>query len=140
MVLLSLYSVGSPQSNESEDPDILVELKFRELREIDKQTQEYPILKSLIEEQKTQIAELKKALEDTRKTVGLDSREIELLNQKIQLMQQALDMKDKAFNDMKDVADRAIKLAETSKPSTNIWQIIGMVLGGIAIGLAIGAL
>jgi hypothetical protein len=44
----------------------------------------------------------------------------------------------RAFNDMKEVADRAIKLAETSKPKSNLVYVIGAVVAAFVVGLAVG--
>jgi hypothetical protein len=134
---LSLFSAGSLAY--AEDEDILVELKFRELQQIDKETQEYPLLKQVIEEQKNTIKTLEKALSDERATNKLSDQELELMRQKEELRIQELAMMRQSFNDMKEIADRAIKLAEVSKPKSNIWTTVGLVLGGIVAGIAIAA-
>lgn len=137
ILLLSLYSVGS-LAYADDDPDILVELKLRDLKEIDRQTQEYPILKNLVQEQQNKINELNKALDGERKSNELSQKEIELMKQKEEVYLMRIAAQEKAFADMKDVADRAIKLAETGQKSDSIWRTIGMILGGIALGIAVG--
>lgn len=124
------------------DDDIVVELEIRlhDLKELDKMIQEHEVLKSLAQEQANKITELEKALVNEQKTNELNQREIDLQKQIISLKDMEIAATNKALADMKDVADRAIKLAETSKPTNNIWTIVGAIIGGIALGLAIGAL
>ena len=101
----------------------------------------------------------------TLKECDLDRRELELrkeqdalkdqrianLEKELALAQQEIVLKDRvheidemeitatrrALADMTQVADRAIKLAETNKPSSGIWTIIGAAIGGILLGLGL---
>ncbi len=52
-------------------------------------------------------------------------------------MKQEIAAKDRSFQDMKEVADRAIKLAEASKKGSGNWQLTGLL--GVA-ALVVGAL
>ena len=76
------------------------------------------------------------ALKD-RRIANLE-KELELDKQEIILKDRIGEIKDmevlatrRALTDMMQVADRAIKLVETSKPSSN-WQLLG-IAGGIAV-------
>ena len=55
----------------------------------------------------------------------LKEEEGKIKDKMLALKDQELVMKDKAFKDMTDVADRAIKLAETKKSS--IWEMYGPI-------------
>lgn len=71
-------------------------------------------------------------------------KELELSKQEVSLKDKIIEVKDmeiaiqkRAFDDMKEVADRAIKLAEVSKPKSN-WQLQGLLgMAAFAIGLLI---
>lgn len=115
-----------------------LEIDLSDLKELYKETEEYPILKELVESQQKTIGELEKSLEIAQRERDLEKRENEI-NQKIIAIK---DMEIQALNNandrLKDVSDRAIKLAETAKPqSNNLLYIIGGVLAGLIAGLAI---
>lgn len=115
-----------------------LEIDLPDLTEIYKQTEELPIVKKLVESQAKTIDELEKSLAIAQKERDLANRENEI-NEKINAIK---DMEIQALNNandrLKDVSDRAIKLAETAKPqSNNLLYIIGGVLAGLVAGLAI---
>jgi hypothetical protein len=72
-------------------------------------------------------------------------KEIELLKQEVMLKDRIIEIKDmeivstrRAFEDMKEISDRAIKLAETSKPKPN-WQLYGILgIAAFLLGLSVG--
>lgn len=71
-------------------------------------------------------------------------KELELAKQESQLKDKIIEIKDmeiaarkRSFEDMKDVADRALKLAETAKPKTNWWIQAVAVLGAFVAGVLI---
>jgi len=86
--------------------------------------QDYELVRRLVDVQNQRIANLEKENE-------LLKRENELKDRIIEIDQREIDATRRALNDMKEVADRAVKLAEVSKPKSN-WQ-----LGGLLTGLAI---
>jgi len=56
----------------------------------------------------------------------------------IALQQKEIELQKENFNQMKEITDRAIKLAETTKPkSNNLLYIIGGIFVWIITGLAI---
>lgn len=135
LLILSLTICGNafPQSER-----FRLEIDLPDLKEWDKQTQEYPILKNLVESQAKTIAELERSLALAQKERDLANRENEI-NEKIIAVK---DMEIKALNNandrLKEVTDRALKLAETAKPkSNNLLYIIGGILVGLVAGLAI---
>lgn len=116
-----------------------IEISVTDLQEIDKRLQQFEALKKLDASKDAAIEELEKALDIATRTLELDKRELQLNDRIIAIKDQQIAAQAQAFADMKDVADRAIKLAETSKPKNSIWTTIGLVLGGIVAGLALAA-
>jgi len=83
------------------------------------------------------------ALKDQR--IGNLEKELELSQKEVELKDKILAVKDmeiaaqgRAFNDMKEVTDRALKLAESQKPKSNILPILGGILAAFLIGLSLG--
>ncbi len=94
--------------------------------------QEYEVLKEMDKAKDKRIRNLEKELAIAQKELELERRENEL-NQKIQeVMKQEIAAKDRAFQDMKEIADRSIKLAETSGKKSGNWQLTGL-LGAAAM-------
>jgi len=85
------------------------------------------------------------ALKDQR-IVNLE-KELDLSKQEIVLKDKMLEIKDmeilatrRALEDMTQVTDRSLKLAETSKPKSN-WQLLGLAAVVLFVaGLVIGGL
>lgn len=100
------------------------------IQEIVRRLTDYNLLKDLDEVKDQRIANLEKENE-------LLKREVELNNRIIAIKDMEIAAQKRAFEDMKEVTDRALKLAETKK-SSNIWYIIGGILAAFCIGLAIG--
>jgi len=113
-------------------------LEFPDLKEWDKQTQEYPLQNKLIEDQAKTIQELEKSLAIEIKTNELNQRELNLKDQIIGLKDQEIAATNRANAQLKDVTDRAIKLAEISKPKSN-WELQGILSGvALAVGYFLG--
>jgi hypothetical protein len=72
------------------------------------------------------------------KELDLQKREVELKDRIIGIKDMEIQAQARAFQDMKEIADRALKLAETSKPKSNWLYIVGGIIGAFLIGLAIG--
>jgi hypothetical protein len=108
-------------------------LDLSDLKEWDKQAQEYPIMKKLIDDQGKTIQELEKSLAIEIRNNDLNQRELNLKDQIIGLKDQEIAATNRALAQMKDVTDRAIKLAEISKPKTN-WELQGLLyaVAGVA--------
>lgn len=83
------------------------------------------------------------ALKDQRianleKELALANQEIALKDRVHEIDEMEKEATRRALADMTQVADRAIKLVEVSKSSSNnIWYIIGAFAGGLIAGLAL---
>ena len=135
MILIGSWRICGAEESISNEL-IPVEIDLPGLQTIDQCLQEQPIIEDLVKKQIETIEKLQSTLNDTKRELELEKRENEL-NQRM------LDIKDKEiaginrnFEQMKEVADRAIKLAETAKPKTDwksiIWPItvILALIGG----------
>lgn len=133
ILLLFLPSLAFPQSER-----FRLEIDLPDLTEFYKQTEELPLVKKLVDSQAKTIDELEKSLAIAQKERDLANRENEI-NEKIIAVK---DMEIKALNNandrLKEVTDRALKLAETVKPKSNtLLYVIGGILAGLVAGLAI---
>jgi len=82
------------------------------------------------------------ALKDQRianleKELDLSKQENALKDRVHEIDQMELTATRRALTDMTQVTDRAIKLVEVKKPSSNVWMIIGAAIGGLIAGLAL---
>lgn len=130
---MSFASVGFAQSSEGEIclsiPDM--QKVVRDLGECGFDRRELIILRE------------QSALKDQRiiafeKELDLVKREVELKDRIITVKDMEIAAQKRAFEDMKEVTDRAIKLAETAKPQSN-WQFMGILgavifIGGMILG------
>ncbi len=98
--------------------------------------QDYEVLKEMERAKDERIRNLEKDLAIAQKELELEKRESEL-NQRIQeVMKQEIAAKDRAFQDMKEIADRSIKLAETFGKKSGNWQLTGLLgTAAMVIGL-----
>lgn len=95
-------------------------------------------MEDLIKKQLETIEKLQSVLSDTKQELELEKRENELNQRMLDLKDKEIEGLNKNFEQMKEVADRAIKLAETSKPKTN-WGILGtIILTVFTLGLVVG--
>jgi hypothetical protein len=101
------------------------------VQEIDRCFQEREILQSTKVEQTGEIADLKKSLSETKIALEAETRSKEASEKMNAVLEREIAATTKNFEQMKDVADRAIKLAETGKPKS-VWETWGP-LGVIAI-------
>jgi len=117
---------------------IVLDIGLRDLQEVDRCFQERDLLKEIDREKDKTIAELKKSLDLVQKDLELERKENDLNERIMKIQEREIAGINRNFEQMKMVADRAIKLAETSKPKSN-WPTLGLI-GVIAfvIGLAIG--
>jgi len=112
---------------------IPVEIDLPSLKRIDECIQKEPILNDLVKEQGATILKLQEALADKEKLLDLEKRENALNLRIIEIQKREIEGINKNFDQMKEVADRAIKLAEVGKPKSN-FQLLG--LAGLAVFLA----
>lgn len=145
-ILISLLMIfvneASPQSSVSRDDAhktvIRLEMSLEDLKRIDELAQKYPILERLNAEKDKIIAELQTRLELERKINELNQKEIDLQRRIIEVKNMEIEAQKRAFADMKEIADRALKLAESQKPKPN-WELQGLLgLTVFVIGFVLG--
>ena len=96
---------------------------FKDLQAIDRCFQEREALQNLSVEKTKTIFELENALSLEKRTNELNQREIDIQKRMLEVREQEIEMQKRAFGDMKEVADRALKLAEAKKSS--LWETWG---------------
>ena len=117
---------------------IVLDIGLRDLQEVDRCFQERDLLREIDQEKDKTIAELKKSLGLVQKDLDLERKENDLNERIIKVQEREIAAERRATEAMTAVADRAIKLAETSKPKTN-WGLIGTVLIAVfTLGLVVG--
>lgn len=126
-----------PQSVD-DNAEIDISLSFHDLKQWDKESQEYPMLKQLITEQANTIGELRNSLDIKSKELELEKRENDLNKRIIELKDKEIAVLNDANDKLKDVTDRALKLAEVSKPKSNWMYAVVGVVAAFLIGLGIG--
>ena len=117
---------------------ITLEMELRDLQEIDRCFQERDVLREMEAEKDKTIAELKKSLALSQKELDVERKENDLNKRIIDVQKREIDALNRNFDQMKDVADRAIRLVETAKPRTNWLYAVGAVVAAFVIGLAVG--
>lgn len=117
---------------------IVLDIGLRDLQEVDRCFQERDVLREIQAENDKTIAELKKSLALAEKVLDLEKKENDLNQRIIKIQEREIAAERRATEAMTAVADRAIKLAETSKPKTN-WGLLGTILIAVfTLGLVIG--
>lgn len=126
---MSFAGLASAQPIESSDDYICQSIP--DSQELVRRLTDYEILREMDQVKDQRIQNLEKEID-------LLKRESELKDRIIQIKDMEIQAQQRAFEDMKEVADRAIKLAETSKPTSG-WQIMGIIgVAAFVIGLAVG--
>lgn len=139
VMLLCVFFLGLPglifAQNESELS--LYQMSLMDIRELDRAVQERDLLKPLVESQAKTIDELKNSLSIEQKTNELNAREIDIQRRMLEVKDKEIEASKAAFDQMKIVADQALKLAETaSKSKPNLLTgLIGIVLGAFGMAL-----
>lgn len=118
LLLIASVTVGSAQS-------VSVEMDLKDLQEIDKRLENFETLKEIAAKQTVQIEELTNSVSILRDQRKLDQKEIELNDRVIAIKDQEIEAQKRAIADLRDISDRAIKLAETKKSS--IWETYGPI-------------
>ena len=132
-MLASLTGFTSSVSAQSND---YINIGLSDSQEILRRLQDYELLRQVDAEKDKRIQNLEAQVASLNQTVTLDQREIEINQKMLELKDKEIAALNRNFEQMKDIADRALKLAETSKPTSN-WQLYGIL--GLA-AFAIGAL
>lgn len=123
-----MISISWVLSQPSEEGEICQSIS--DTQEIVKRLQDYDILRELDQVKDQRITNLEKENEFAK-------REVELKDKIIAIKDMEIASQKRAFDDMKEITDRALKLAETSKPKSGIWITIIGVIAGFVAGLAI---
>ncbi len=124
-VWLTLFTnLALAQQSTGTAPSVLNE--FPDTAEILRRLTDYDYLKQMEPIYQQRIANLEKEL-------ALKQQECDLKDKELAIKDQAIKQKDENFAQMKDIADRAIKLAETKKSS--IWETYGPL--AVFVGLAV---
>lgn len=94
----------------------------------------------MVKEQTKTITELKSSLANKSELLELEKRENEINQKMIEIKDKEIVAVNKNFEQMKEVTDRAIKLAEVSKgggvsQNTVLGGIVGIVVGLIIHGI-----
>ncbi len=91
-----------------------------------------------IELRKQQDALKDQRIANLEKELELSRRENEMKDRIIAIKDMEIASTRRAFEDMKEISDRSLKLAEVSKPKTN-WELQGLaVLAALVAGFLIG--
>jgi hypothetical protein len=143
-MLSSVIFAGSAFSqsvvvDESQGIILTLDIGLMDLQEIDRWLQDYEVLKDLDRAKDERIVNLERDVDLARRELDLEKRENELNVKIIGVKDLQIAAQNLAFQDMKEVADRAIKLAETAKPKTN-WSLLGWIatiVAAIAVGAAL---
>jgi ssRNA-specific RNase YbeY (16S rRNA maturation enzyme) len=91
-----------------------------------------------VREQASTISELKSSLANKAELLELEKRENEVNMKMMAIKDMEIAAINRNFNQLKDVTDRAMKLAEISKPSSN-WQLMGVIgLAAVLAGYLLG--
>lgn len=125
--------------NEDQGLIIVLDIGLQDLQEVDRCFQERDLLREIDQEKDKTIVELKKSLALAEKALDLERKENDLSQRIIKVQEREIAAERRATEAMTAVADRAIKLAETSKPKLSgpILTAISIVIGAIIIGIAL---
>ncbi len=116
----------------------IIEIDLTDLKEMDRRLRENEILKRLTDEQVKTIAEIEKSLALAQKEIDLEGRENEINKRIIQVKDMEIASLNHNFDQMKEVSDRALKLAEVGKPKSN-WELQGLLgAAAFALGVLVG--
>jgi len=138
MICVRGVSAQSVAIDEDQGLVIVLDIGLRDLQEVDRCFQERDLLREIDQEKEKTIAELKKSLDLIQKDLDLERKENDLNERIMKIQEREIAGINRNFEQMKMVADRAIKLAETSKPKSN-WQTLGLIgVLAFVIGLAVG--
>lgn len=129
LLSMTFVSMGSAQPTGENDDIICIDIP--DTQRVDRCLQDNEILREMVTVKDQQIANLEKE-------VQLKAQEIELKDQIIVLKDMEIAVHQKSFEQMKEVADRAIKLAETSKPKTPWVTFLSILVTVFTLGMVVG--
>lgn len=116
---------------------ISVDLDLKDLQEIDRCFQQREVLQALEAEKDKTISELGNSLALSQKELDLEKRENQINQKIIAVKDMEIQANKNAFDQMKDVSDRALKLAETSSKSSSNWWYFIPIAGIIGYLIAV---
>jgi len=121
---------SQPAGSQAQGDDLIC-VSIPDAQEMVRRLTDYDLLRELDQVKDQRITNLEKETD-------LLKRENELKDRVIGIKDMEIAATRRAFEDMKEISDRSLKLAETAKPKTN-WQTIGIgILAAILLGLALG--
>jgi len=118
---------------QSADTDDYLDIGLPDSQEILRRLKDYELLRKMDLEKDKTIENLEGQVANLNRTRELDKREIEICQKMIEIKDKEIAGLNRNFDQMKEIADRAIKLSEVSKPTSN-WQVYG--IAGMALFLA----
>jgi len=124
MILMLFWIVSGSKGFAQSSVVIPLEIEVQDLRELDRRLQELTLLRLKSMEQGKTIIELEKSLASEKRTNDLNEREIYLQKKIIEIKDMEIAGLNRNFDQMKEVADRSLKLVEVSKPKSN-WELLG---------------
>lgn len=131
LFLIFFASMAFAQSKEGSGNNDLYCLDLPDTQAVARCFVDRDLLRELVKTKDQQIANLQKEND-------LLKRELELKDKIIEIELREIELTRRALNDMKEVTDRALKLAETGKPKSN-WQLYGILgLAAFTIGVLVG--
>lgn len=113
--------------------DDYLDIGLPDSQEILRRLKDYELLRKMDLEKDKTIENLEGQVANLNRTRELDKREIEICQKMIEIKDKEIAGLNRNFDQMKEIADRAIKLSEVSKPTSN-WQVYG--IAGMALFLA----
>lgn len=137
MILMLFWIVSGSKGFAQSSVVIPLEIELQDLREIDHRLQELDLLRLKSKEQGETIIELEKSLATEKRTNELNERELYLQKKIIEIKDMEIAGLNRNFDQMKEVADRSLKLAEVSKPKAPWWQIPATIIVGVIVGIAL---
>ena len=129
IVSLTFCVPWASSQNVEYGPNDLFCREYSDVQEQARRLKDYEILLDMDKAKDQRIANLEKELDLVKRETDLQERISALKDREIKILQNA-------FEREKQITDRALKLAETAKPTSN-WAL-GGILGGI--GLILGLL
>ena len=127
MIFYTDWALSQPAREGSDEH---IDISVTDAQEVARCLQDRKLLRQLSDVQAQQIENLKREVE-------LLQKESELKDRIIALKDMEIAVQKRVFNDMKEVSDRALKLAEISKPKSN-WQLQGLLgMAAFVIGVLV---
>ena len=120
-----MLSTTSSAFAQSVGTDDYLDIGLPDSQEILRRLKDYELLRQMDKEKDKTIENLEGQIANLNRVRELDKRETEIYQKMLELKEKEIAGINKNFDQMKEIADRATKLAEVSKPKSN-WQLYGL--------------